>query len=125
MKRACIVVSTHNEAANLRGHLPRILQVAGQITTHELHILIVDDSSPGGTALLVAEWAKKEPRLHLSSGKKVGLGEAYKRGIAFAFANLNPDLIIQMDADQQRDPALLENRFSWSLRLTRKSMWML
>jgi dolichol-phosphate mannosyltransferase len=107
MKRACIVMPTYNEAANLRELLPRILEAAGQIATHELHILIVDDNSPDGTALLVAEWAKTEPRLHLSSGKKVGLGDAYKRGIAFAMANLDPDLIIQMDADQQHDPALL------------------
>jgi dolichol-phosphate mannosyltransferase len=106
-KRACIVMPTYNEAANLRELLPRILKASEQISTHELHLLIVDDSSPDGTASLVAEWAQKEPRIHLSSGKKVGLGEAYKRGIACAFAELNPDLIIQMDADQQHDPALL------------------
>jgi dolichol-phosphate mannosyltransferase len=41
------------------------------------------------------------------SGDKAGLGEAYKRGIAHAIATLNPELIIQMDADQQHDPTLV------------------
>ena len=36
----------------------------------------------------------------------MGLGEAYKRGIAHAIATLNPGLINRMDADQQHDPSL-------------------
>lgn len=106
-KRACIVMPAYNEAANLLELLPRILQEAEKISTHELHVLVVDDNSPDGTAAVVSEWMAKDPRIHLLSGNKVGLGEAYKRGIACAIETLNPDLIIQMDADQQHDPALL------------------
>lgn len=106
-KRACIVMPTYNEAANLRELMPRILQEAEKIPTHELHVLVVDDNSPDGTGLMVAEWVRQNPRIHLLSGDKVGLGEAYKRGIAHAIAILSPELIIQMDADQQHDPSLL------------------
>jgi len=47
------------------------------------------------------------PNLHLITGEKKGLGEAYKRGIDYATRILEPDLIFQMDADLQHDPALL------------------
>ena len=78
-----------------------------KIPTHELHVLVVDDNSPDGTGSMVGEWVKENPQIHLVSGDKVGLGDAYKRGIAHAIATLDPELIIQMDADQQHDPRLL------------------
>jgi dolichol-phosphate mannosyltransferase len=56
---------------------------------------------------MVSELAQQDPRIHLSNGDKIGLGDAYKRGISYALATLKPDLIIQMDADHQHDPALL------------------
>jgi dolichol-phosphate mannosyltransferase len=107
-KRVCIVMPTYNEAANMRVLLPLILREAENIPAHDLHIVVVDDSSPDGTASVVSEWALRDPRIHLLGGEeKVGLGEAYKRGIAYAIATLEPELIIQMDADLQHDPALL------------------
>lgn len=106
-KRACIVMPTYNEAPNLQELLPRILKVAENIPTHELHIVVVDDNSPDGTGTMVSALAQQNPRIHLSSGEKMGLGAAYKRGIAYALTTLKPDLIIQMDADHQHDPNLL------------------
>lgn len=79
---------TYNEAANLRELMPRILQQAQKIDTHEVHVLVVDDNSPDGTGSMVAEWAKENPRIHLLSGDKLGLGEAYKRGFAYAISVL-------------------------------------
>ena len=104
---ACIVMPTYNEAANLPEPFPRIFDQAEKIATHELHVLIVYDNSPDGTASVVVQWMKDNPRIHLLSGEKKGLGEAYKRGIAHAIAALDPELILQMDADQQHDPNLL------------------
>jgi len=98
---------TYNEAANLAELLPRIFEQAEKIETHELHLLVVDDNSPDGTATFVAESMKKNPRIHLLKGEKKGLGDAYKRGITHAIAELNPELILQMDADHQHDPSLL------------------
>jgi dolichol-phosphate mannosyltransferase len=98
---------TYNEAANVRELLPKILREADKIPSHELHLLVVDDKSPDGTAALVSEWMQQDPRIHLLSGDKKGLGEAYQRGFAYAIETIKPDLIIQMDADQQHDPALL------------------
>lgn len=106
-KIACIVMPTYNEAANLPELFPRIFEQQARIPTHEVHVLVIDDNSPDGTAVVVSEWMKQNPRIHLLSGRKRGLGEAYKRGIAHAIKSLDPELVLQMDADQQHDPALI------------------
>jgi dolichol-phosphate mannosyltransferase len=106
-KIACIVMPTYNEAANLPELFPKIFEQQAKIPTHEVHVLVVDDDSPDGTALVVGEWMKQTPRIHLLSGQKRGLGEAYKRGIAHALKILEPELVLQMDADQQHDPTLI------------------
>ena len=106
-KIACIVMPTYNEAANLVELFPRIFEQQARIPTHEVHVLVVDDNSPDGTAVVVSEWMKQNPRIHLLRGQKNGLGEAYKRGIAHAIKSLDPELVLQMEADQQHDPALI------------------
>jgi dolichol-phosphate mannosyltransferase len=104
---ACIVLPTYNEADNVCVLLPRIFQQAAKIRTHEVHVLVVDDNSPDGTAIRVRERMKEFGNLHLISGQKQGLGEAYKRGMVFAIRDLRADLIFEMDADLQHDPDLL------------------
>src|SRR5271154_1150479 len=47
---ACVVLPTFNEVQNLPRLLPLIFQEAANIPTHELHVLVVDDKSPDGTA---------------------------------------------------------------------------
>lgn len=106
-RRVCIVMPAYNEAANLRELVPKILREADNIPSHELHLLIVDDKSPDGTAAMVSEWMKQDARIHLLVGDKKGLGEAYQRGFAYAIETIDPEFVIQMDADQQHDPVLL------------------
>ena len=104
---ACVVLPTYNEAGNLRTVLARILEQAGRIQTHDLHVLVMDDNSPDGTADVVREAMPDNPRLHLITGKKRGIGDAYKRGMAYAMNNLGAVLVLEMDADGQHDAALL------------------
>jgi dolichol-phosphate mannosyltransferase len=106
-KIACIVLPTYNERENLRQLLPLIFDESHKIPTHELHVLVVDDESPDGTADCVRSAMATQPHLHLITGQKRGLGEAYKRGISYAIGLLAPELILQMDADFQHDPGLL------------------
>jgi dolichol-phosphate mannosyltransferase len=106
-KISCIVLPTYNEAQNLERLLPQIFQQAEKIPAYDLHVLVVDDNSPDGTAKVVRKHMFECPRLHLLSGEKKGLGDAYKRGMAHAIAELKADLILQMDADLQHDPNLL------------------
>ena len=104
---ACVVLPTFNEIQNLPRLLPLIFQEAKNIPTHELHVLVVDDESPDGTADYVRTAMGLYPRLHLLTRKRNGLGAAYKHGISHAIDTLDPELIVQMDADFQHDPAQL------------------
>src|SRR5712692_10942235 len=108
MKRiGCVILPAYQEAGNIKILIPNIFKQAESIETHELHIVVVDDNSPDGTADLVGEMMRTYGNLHLLTGERRGLGEAYKRGMAYALAHLNPHLIFQMDADFQHDPSLL------------------
>ena len=107
LKKACVVLPTYNEAENVKFVIPGIFEQAGKISTHELHVLVVDDNSPDGTQDVVSGLMKQYKNLHLISGKKEGLGEAYKRGMAYASENLSPDLVFEMDADGQHDASLI------------------
>lgn len=107
MKIACVVLPTFNEAENVRVLIPWIFEQGEKIPTHELHVLVVDDDSSDGTAGVVRELARTCSRLHLLAGRKEGLGVAYRRGFESALEELRADLIFEMDADLQHDPALL------------------
>jgi dolichol-phosphate mannosyltransferase len=104
---ACIVLPTYNESENLKILLPGIFEQQERISSHQLHVLVVDDNSPDGTARVVEEFRPRFPCLHIMHGEKKGLGGAYKRGIGHAMALLGPDIILNMDADLQHDPVLL------------------
>ena len=98
---ALVVIPTYNEAANIRTVISRILE----IDVVALEILIVDDNSPDGTGKVVANWAEREPRLHLiGRPHKMGLGTAYVAGFRYALEN-DYDVIIEMDADLSHNPA--------------------
>jgi hypothetical protein len=104
---ACIVLPTYNEASNLKELLPRIFEQQERIFSHQLHVLVVDDNSPDGTALVVEQFRERYPFLHIIHGEKKGLGDAYKRGIRHAMDLFSADVILNMDADLQHDPVLL------------------
>ena len=69
------------------------------------NILVVDDSSPDGTANLVLELMKTHSkRLFLEQRvRKEGLGKAYIHGFIWALEN-KYDYIFEMDADLSHDP---------------------
>jgi dolichol-phosphate mannosyltransferase len=104
---ACIVMPTYNEAPNVCKLIPHIFEISENIKSHAMLVLIVDDNSPDGTALRVAELQKNYRNLYIISGKKNGLGDAYRRGFDYAIKHFDPDLILQMDADGQHAPDLL------------------
>jgi dolichol-phosphate mannosyltransferase len=69
-----------------------------------MHILIVDDNSPDGTAELVQEMQMQFKNVHITQGDKNGLGAAYIRGMNFALNALKADAILEMDADFSHKP---------------------
>jgi len=97
---ALVVVPTYNEADNIGPLLDRLLPASTG-----LHVLVVDDSSPDGTAEVVRRRPEHGDRLHLlSRAAKEGLGPAYLEGFRRALED-GYDVIVQMDADGSHDPA--------------------
>ena len=94
-----VIIPTYNELDNLPKLLPEVLS-----KNDSIHILIVDDNSPDGTASFVESEMQKNERLHLIKRlSKQGLGTAYIAGFKFAIQN-EYDLIFEMDADFSHDP---------------------
>lgn len=116
MKRSLVVIPTYNEADNIPQLVPIILKLG-----EHFNVLVVDDNSPDGTAKLVKEMQKTEPRIHLiERAGKMGLGTAYVAGFKYALAN-GFDFIFEMDADFSHDPQdlprLLEDAQTYDLSI--------
>lgn len=96
-----VVVPTYNERENIGALIPRVLELP------RFRLLVVDDSSPDGTAEVVAQLARAEPRVGLLSRPgKQGLGTAYIAGFRRALAE-GAQFIFEMDADFSHDPSYL------------------
>jgi dolichol-phosphate mannosyltransferase len=98
-----VVVPTYNERENV-GLLIDALEQQFQRLRHDMHILVVDDNSPDDTAAVVREKAAVVDNLHLLSSNRIGLGDAYVRGLSFALEVLKADAVVQMDADFSHRP---------------------
>ena len=99
MAKVLVVIPTYNEAENIHAILDAVLSQGP-----EVEVLVVDDSSPDGTAEMVKERMKKDPRIHLLVRPgKMGLGTAYVTGFRWALEH-GYDHIIQMDADFSHNP---------------------
>ena len=96
MRLVSIVVPTYNERQNL----PRLVAAIAENVPWPYEIVVVDDSSPDGTADLAHDLAKTYPLRVFSRPAKSGLGSAYREG----FAKAEGDVIFEMDADLSHDP---------------------
>lgn len=73
----------------------------------DLRMIVVDDSSPDGTADLAEAVAERDGRVSvLRRGVKQGIGPAYLAGFARALAD-GADRVVEMDCDFSHDPASL------------------
>jgi dolichol-phosphate mannosyltransferase len=100
-----VIVPTFNESYNIQ----KLIQQIFHQRIRGLEILVIDDSSPDGTAEIVSDMAVSEHRLHLlKREQKQGLGTAYIAGFKYALQR-DYDLIIEMDADFSHDPKELKN----------------
>jgi dolichol-phosphate mannosyltransferase len=99
-----IIIPTYNEKDNI-GPLIQALQQVFPSIPHDMHILVVDDDSPDGTADAVREERRRYANISLMTGRKEGLGAAYRRGMDHALAVLHADAVMEMDADLSHRPA--------------------
>ena len=78
-----IISPTYNESENITSLVEQIFDV-----NPDYHLLIVDDSSPDGTANQVIELKRKYSNLHLETREtKLGLGTAYISGFHWGLKN--------------------------------------
>ena len=98
--RSLVVLPTYNEAANIA----RILE-AVRAARPSAGVLVVDDSSPDGTADLVKQAAEDLEGIDLLvRPAKAGLGNAYKAGFRWGLER-GYEAFVEMDSDFSHDPA--------------------
>ena len=105
--KICFVLPTYNEEENIGNIIQQILKEEKSQSKHTFIILIVDDNSTDETQTIVQHYISLNSKVHLVTGQKKGLGDAYKRGFKYALNDLKADLIFQMDSDGQHDTSLI------------------
>ncbi|OBI40381.1 dolichol-phosphate mannosyltransferase [Mycobacterium kyorinense] len=98
-----VIIPTFNERENL----PLILQRLHRARP-DVHVLVVDDSSPDGTGELADELASADSeRIHvMHRTTKDGLGAAYLAGFAWGLTR-GYSTLVEMDADGSHAPEQL------------------
>lgn len=104
--KALVCIPTYNEKENVEPITSAVLN----ITSSDVHVLVIDDNSPDGTGQIVQDLIAKraaaggEQRLHiLSRPGKQGLGRAYIAGFQWGLDH-GYDVITEMDADFSHRP---------------------
>ena len=100
MSDALIIIPTYNEKENIERMIRTLLALG-----HSFDVLVVDDGSPDGTAVIVKGLMGQFPgRVHLvERSGKLGLGTAYIAGFKWALER-DYEYIFEMDADFSHDP---------------------
>ena len=102
-----LIIPTYNERDNVAAILEKIFSLQ-----ENFHVLIIDDGSPDGTALIVKSlFSKYEGMLFLEErDNKMGLGTAYIFGFRWALAR-GYKYIFEMDCDFSHNPADLDKLY--------------
>ena len=102
--KSIVVMPTYNEADNIGRIVPEVLA-----RDPELSVLVVDDSSPDGTAAIVKALPDFGGRVKiLERPEKQGLGAAYIAGFQWVLANTDAEAVFEMDADFSHDPIAID-----------------
>lgn len=104
-----VIIPTYNEKENIESIIRAVFSLE-----KAFHVLIIDDGSPDGTAMIVKGLMAEEfaNRLFIVERKgKLGLGTAYIAGFKWALEH-GYDYIFEMDADFSHDPKELPNLYN-------------
>ena len=100
-RNAVVVVPTFNERSNMAPLVETVFRLYP-----EIHLIVVDDDSPDGTAAAVRELQSRYAGLALLVRKQNrGFAAAYRDGFRLALAEPGYQAIVTMDADFSHDPA--------------------
>ena len=95
-----VIIPTYNERENIENIIRAVFALK-----HGLHILVIEDGSPDGTAAIVKTLQQEFPeRLFMVERKgKLGLGTAYIAGFKWALQR-GYEYVFEMDADFSHNP---------------------
>ena len=97
--RTLVILPTYDERETVEWVLERLMALPERVD-----VLVVDDSSPDGTAELVRAQMRANPRIRLRVRPvKAGLASAYLEGFQVAIDD-GYDLIVEMDSDLSHQP---------------------
>ena len=97
-----MILPTYEERATIEQVLAGV-----RADPHDVDVLVVDDSSPDGTAGAVRDVMATDPHVRLvQRATRSGLASAYLEGFRIAL-DQGYDLIVEMDSDLSHDPAEL------------------
>jgi apolipoprotein N-acyltransferase len=109
--RILVVLPTYDERETIRPVIEGVLA-----RPEGPDVLVVDDSSPDGTAEVVRSMIEGDGRVKLQERPaKSGLATAYLEGFRYAVGE-GYDLVVEMDSDLSHDPAELSELLSAATR---------
>ncbi len=108
MDKKLVIIPTYNEKENIEAIIRKVVSLDGAF-----ELLVVDDSSPDGTADIVKSLQKEfDGQVHiLERAAKQGLGTAYIAGFKWALSG-GYQYIFEMDADFSHNPDDLLNLYA-------------
>ncbi len=104
-RRVVVIIPTYNECDNVEAITAAVLAEQAHIEGFELHVLVADTHSSDGTLDIMARLVSENPRIHLLDVNQRGIGVGLYRGFTPAIEHLQADVLIEMDADFQHNPA--------------------
>ena len=94
-----VIIPTYKEAENIEAIIRHVFSLSVPFD-----VLIIDDNSPDGTAVIVKKLQGEFPALHIiERSGKLGLGTAYIEGFKWALER-DYKYIYEMDTDFSHDP---------------------
>ena len=102
MNEGLVIIPTYNEKENIELIIQKVFSLP-----RPFDVLVIDDSSPDGTAVIVKKIQKtdinKDRLILIERKNKLGLGTAYIEGFKYALDN-DYEYVFEMDADFSHNP---------------------
>jgi dolichol-phosphate mannosyltransferase len=102
--KVVVMIPTYNERESIG---PLVQDILALPIEHDLRVMVVDDDSPDGTAQVISDIGRRDPRVRLFlRTEKRGRGLAGIEGFRKAL-DLGADYIVEMDGDGSHQPAFM------------------
>ncbi len=107
MKKVVVLLPTFNEKDNIKKFALSVLEQEKFLPGFKIEVLVADSSSTDGTAEIARDLAKENPKIHFITVGP-GLGAGLIEGHKYSIEKLKPDILAQIDADNQVEVDVLQ-----------------